>query len=286
MNAIANAHPHLEHPLADLAAWTHHFSRQPIPVLATSAAAVRALAERDAAGDDGVDAQLIVKAVGQDPLMALRILAHVAQQRSRRREVQVETITEALVLMGISPFFRAFADLPVLEDRLQDHPDALQGAQDVLRRGCRAGQFALGFSVHRMDGDASQVHQAAQLHDFAELLLWVHAPGLALNIRRLQQAHPGLRSAEAQRRVLGIELQDLQQALMHEWRLPELLIRLSDARHASHPSVRSVLLAIRVARHSAHSWDNPALPDDILELAELLQLSPGHARHLLIELDS
>jgi HD-like signal output (HDOD) protein len=284
MNAPST--PHLDRPLSSLAAWTQHFSRQAIPVLASSAQAVLALAERDAAGDDGVDAQLIVKGVGHDPLMALRILSHVALNRSSRREVQVETITEALVLMGVSPFFRAFSELPVLETLLQAQPEALQGAQEVLRRGHRAGQFALGFSVHRMDGDAPQVHQAAQLHDFAELLLWVHAPGLALDIQRLLREHEGLRSADAQRRVLGIELHDLQQALMHEWRLPELLIRLSDPRHAAHPSVRSVLLAIRVARHSAHSWENPALPDDIREVGELLQLSSEHARNLLIELDS
>ena len=284
MNAPAT--PHLNRPLSSLEAWTRHFSEQPIPVLQESAQAVLALAERDAGGDEGVDAQLIVKAVGQDPLMALRILSHVARQRTARREVQVETITEALVLMGVSPFFRAFSGLPVLEEMLSEQAAALEGAQEVLRRGRRAAQFALGFSVHRMDADAHQVHQAALLHDFAELLLWVHAPSLALEIASRQKSDPALRSADAQRRVLGIELQDLQQALMAEWRLPPLLIRLADARHAEHPSVRSVLLAIRVARHSARDWDNPALPDDIREVGSLLNLSPEHARHLLSELDS
>ena len=284
MNALTASH--LDRPLADLSAWTRHFAAQPIPVLADSAQALRGLAERDAAGDEGVDAQLIVKAVGQDPLMALRILSHVSTSRSSRREIQVETITEALVLMGISPFFRACTDLPVLESLLQDQPEALEGAQRVLARGRRAAQFALGFSVHRMDTDAPLVYQAALLHDFAELLLWVHAPQLALDIAMLQQEHPTLRSADAQRRVLGIELHDLQQALMHLWKLPELLIRLSDARHADHPSVRSVLLAIRVARHSAQSWTNPALPDDIHAVGDLLTLGPDHARNLLIELDS
>lgn len=278
--------PHLQHPLSSLEAWTRHFAAQPIPVLAASAQAVRELGERDAAGDEGVDAQLIVKSVGLDPLMALRILSQVTTNRSSRREIQVETITEALVLMGITPFFRAFGELPVLEELLTDQAQALDGARAVLERGRRAAQFALGFSVHRMDGDAPQVHQAALLHDFAELLLWVHAPKLALEIAQLQQEHPSLRSADAQRRVLGIELQDLQQALMQLWRLPELLIRLSDSRHAEHPSVRSVLLAIRVARHSAHGWTNPALPDDILAVGELLQLGPEPVRHLLIELDS
>ena len=57
-------------------------------------------------------------------------------------------------------------------------------------------------------------------------------------------------------------------------------------RHAEHPSVRSVLLAIRVARHSAYGWTNPALPDDIHAVGELLTLGADHARRLLIELDS
>lgn len=276
----------LEQAPRDLSGWTRRFTQPPIPVLQDSAQAVGALAERDAAGDEGVDAQLIVKAVGQDPLMALRILSHVAISRTGRREVQVETITEALVLMGITPFFRAFADLPVLESLLHDQPQALSGAQRVLNRGRRAAQFALGFSVHRMDTDAPQVYQAALLHDFAELLLWVHAPQQALAIARRLRDTPGLRSVQAQQQILGIELQDLQQALMAQWRLPELLIRLSDSRHASHPSVRSVKLAIRVARHSAQGWDNPALPDDIADVGELLQLGPEPVRHLLLELDS
>ena len=40
--------------------------------------------------------------------------------------------------------------------------------------------FALAFAVHRMDHDAPVIHAAALLHDFAELLLWLHAPVLSL----------------------------------------------------------------------------------------------------------
>jgi len=36
--------------------------------------------------------------------------------------------------------------------------------------------------------------------------------------------------------------------------------------------VRNVQLAIRLARHSAQGWDNAALPDDIDEIAALLNL--------------
>ena len=59
-----------------------------------------------------------------------------------------------------------------------------------------------------------------------------------------------------------VKLLDLQQALMRAWRLPEMLTRITDDRHAVHPSARNVALAIRLARHTMNGWDNPAVPDD------------------------
>jgi HD-like signal output (HDOD) protein len=94
-----------------------------------------------------------------------------------------------------------------------------------------------------------------------------------------------LRSSEAQRQVLNIELTDLQQALMKAWHLPELLVRISDDRHAEQANVLSVTLAIRLARHTANGWDNAAIPDDIREIAELLTLSPGAALELVKSID-
>jgi HD-like signal output (HDOD) protein len=166
-------------------------------------------------------------------------------------------------------------------------PDALEGFRGVLRRSHRAARFAIGFAVHRMDYDAPLIHEAALLHDFAELLLWLHAPAMALRIASLQAADSTLRSATVQREVLGIELVDLQHTLMEQWRLPGLVVQLTDD-HAtrSTPQMRNVLLAIRVARHSAAGWDNAAIPDDVRDIAELLQLSADATKRLLHEIDS
>jgi len=60
---------------------------------------------------------------------------------------------------------------------------------------------------------------------------------------------------------------------MKTWRLPELLIRISDDRHAEEASVRTVMLAVRLARHTAQGWDNAAIPDDVHDIANLLNLS-------------
>ena len=271
--------PRLTHPLRDLAAWTAHFRAAEIPVLADTADALEALR----ANEDNVDANGLGETMASDPLMTLKVLAYAATHRSARVVTDVETVISALVMMGITPFFRAFGPQPTVEDWLADEPLALQGLSDTLKRAHRGANFALGFAVHRLDHDAAMIHAAALLHDFAEMLLWCHAPALALRIRDAQRADPSLRSAAAQVEVLGIELADLQQALMKAWRLPELLIRISDERHADSAGVQSVTLGLRLARHTALGWDNPAIPDDVADIATLLNLSPAAALQMVQE---
>lgn len=269
-------------PLRDVGGWVVLFQQREIPILESTALAIEELR----GNEDAVDAHLLAEAMVDDPLMTLKLLRHVAERRSRRAVTDAETVVSAIVLLGIPPFFRAFSGFSTIEQRLGEFPEALEGLRAVIRRTHRAARFALGFAVHRMDHDAAVIHEAALLHDFAEMLLWVHAPSLALEISRRQQADPSLRSAEVQRAVLNITLADVQQALMRHWRLPELLVSISGERGAASPQLRNVQLAIRVARHSMQGWDNPALPDDLADLGNLLSLSTPHVQQLLNDLDA
>jgi HD-like signal output (HDOD) protein len=270
----------------DLARWVALFDPRQLPVLASTAEALDELRQNE----DAVDARLLAESIASDPLMTLKLLSHVAalrQGRHGRDNGEAETVTEALVMLGIPPFFRAFDALTTVPEHLSAHPQALAGFALVLQRSRRAARFAIGFAVHRMDHDAAVIHEAALLHDFAELLLWLRAPTLAQQITERQQADPALRSCAVQREVLHIELDDLEHALMTSWRLPGLLVQITDE-HAQHvtPQMRNVQLAIRVARHSAQGWANAALPDDIVDIAALLNLSPDSAERLLHEIDS
>ena len=267
----------------DVAGWVRLFNHSQLPVLAGTAATLEEMRPME----DAVDAHMLAQAIVSDPLMTLKLLAHVAHVRRGREGSEVETVTEALVMLGIPPFFHTFGPQQVVQERLADLPDALAGFENVLRRSRRAASFALGFAVHRMDQDASVIHEAALLHDFAELLLWLQAPALALELQNRLAADTTLRSAAAQKALLNIELADLQHALMKSWRLPSLLVSITDG-HAQNVTaqVRNVLLPIRLARHSAHGWDNAALPDDLHEAAALLQLSSDAVLRLLLEIDA
>ncbi|MCX7279356.1 MAG: HDOD domain-containing protein [Burkholderiales bacterium] len=274
--------PYLTEPLADLAAWTRYFCDAEIPVLATTSQALEVLR----AIEDDVDAAMLTEAIQPDPLMTIKLMAYAAKQRRPGDFTETESITSALVMTGIAPFFRHFGLQPTIEDRLHDQPEALAGLRELLQRAERARLFALGFAVHRNDLDVDVIQRAAFLHDFAEMLMWCHAPTLELQIRNAQKADPSLRSASIQQSLLHIELDDLALALMKLWHLPSLLVRISDTKHADQANVRNVVLAVRVARHTMHGWDNPALPDDVNDIAELLNAAPRIALAYLHKIDT
>ncbi|MEO7105703.1 MAG: HDOD domain-containing protein [Rhodoferax sp.] len=283
---MATSTRYLTAPLRDLETWTRYFRDAQIPVLAKTSAALEVLR----ADEDNVDANTLGAAIECDPLMSLKLLAHVASKRrinvDSDESTETESITTSLVMTGISPFFNSFGLQPTVEDHLHDQPQALAGLRALLLRADRAAQFAAGFAVHRGDTDADVIRLAAFLHDFAEMLMWCHAPTLQLRVAQAQGADPTLRSATIQRVTLNIELDDLRQALMRLWHLPELLVRISDDRHADTAIVQNVVLAVRLARHTMQGWDNAAVPDDMEDIGKLLNVTPtaalAYARRLEI----
>ena len=154
-------------PLPTVEAWADRLAALDIPVLASTAGSL----ERLRAEEDDIDAHSIAEAMSSDPLMTLKILVHAGSHQGKRVVTDAETVTEALVMMGISPFFRAFGPQPTVEEWLADEPTALAALQDTVRRTHRGANLALAFAVHRMDPDAGTVHAGALLHEFAESLL-------------------------------------------------------------------------------------------------------------------
>ena len=259
----------LQRPLANLDAWVNYLSLADIPVLKRTARKLARLRENE----ENITGRQVTAVILQNPLMTVRMLAYIEANRRKSQNADITTIDRAVMMIGITPFFAKFENLPLVEDKLQAQPQGLIGLLRVIARARQAALFARDWAALRHDLDVDEVVVAALLHDCAETLLWSFAPGLMLGIRELQLADPTLRSAAAQQSVLGIQLLDLQLALTQAWRLPALLLQLMDDHHAEQPRVRNVVLAVNLARHSANGWNDPAIPDDLTEIGKLLGLS-------------
>ena len=283
--AVADNPGMISAPLSSLQAWCEHFRQAPIPALAGTVEELETLRLVNEASDS-VDAHMISEAVSSDPLMILRVLAYASTHRRPGQVTDAETVTAAVLLMGITRFFNEFSDVSSVNAVLNPVPGAMDGLRRVVRRARRAAHFSQAIAIHRADADIAVICEAALLHDFAEMLLWCHAPVLALEIARRQAEDTQLRSHTIQKELLGITLADLEQALMQAWHLPALLIRITNDAHAEDPQVANVALAVRIARHSQEGWDNPALPDDFAALGSLLRVLPSSAQDLMQQVDA
>lgn len=253
-------------PLHDLEAWVAFFSTAQIPILRQTA---RRLDEARQ-NIDQISGRDIAAIVLQDPLMAIRVLAYIQPFHGKHLRSEITTIGNAVMMLGVDPFFKAFEAPLTIETLLKSEAQALLGVLQVIRRAQRASSYAHDWAFERHDINIEEVTLAALLHDLAEILLWCFAPRLAIAVRELRQADRNQRSVSAQQQVLGFALADLQKALCTAWQLPELLGILMNDANAGLPRVQNVILAVNLARHSANDWNDPALPDDLSAIETLL----------------
>lgn len=258
----------IDRPFETMETWVEYFNSTEMPILRQT---VRRL-EDARENIDRINGRDIAAIVLQDPLLAIRVLAYIQPFRGKHLRSDITTIANAVMMLGVEPFFKHFESPLTIESLLKDEPQALLGVLHVIRRVQRASRYAHEWAFERHDMNVEEVELAALLHDLAEILLWCFAPRLAIDIRKRQLADPSLRSAVAQEQVLGIRLFDLQLALCDAWHLPELLKALMDDASAKLPRVRNVVLAVNLARHSASDWNNPALPDDFAAIEKLLHI--------------
>jgi HD-like signal output (HDOD) protein len=261
----------LDHPLPGIDDWGVLFSNNSLPVLRVTKRHIDEMRQNI----DRVDARELAKVVLLDPIMTVRVLAFIQPMRGKSLQHDITTIASAIMMCGIEPFFNRFQELTTVEDILHGvDRHAMLGVLHIIRRAQRAADYAYEWAVWRHDVSMEEVRIAALLHDLAEILVWCFAPKLGLEILAMQTANPNMRSTDAQVNVIGFSFADIQSSLCKIWQLPDLLLQLIDDDNAHLPRVQNVSLAVRLARHSAHGWEDPALPDDYTDIGKLLNITP------------
>ena len=248
--------------------WVAHLSQSDLPVLKQTARDLAALRT----DDKKLTVSAIAGVIARDPMMSVKLLRYLQQHKRKVQITEVIQVEQALLMLGVEPFFSNIAPQPVVEEMLKAHVAALAPVLRVVHRSHRASQYAQEWAVHLRDLHYEEVRIAALLHDISEMLMWCFAPDAMLEIRAIQQQDKSLRSQHVQQQVLGFGLVELQKELALQWGLPKLLLNLMNDASNHQQRERNVTLAINLARHSANGWDDAALPDDYKDIGELLHI--------------
>lgn len=260
-----------------LGEWARFLGEVDIPVLRKTANDLATLRKLESSPG----ARSVAQIMRRDPLMTVKLLRHLQKHKNKRQQQEIMQVEQALIMLGVEKTLDQIPAEPIVENLLQDRTTALTHLLQRIRRAHTASSYAFEWAIRLHDTHFEEIRTAALLHDITEMLLRCFVPDKMLEIDTMQQQDPSLRSAMAQKTVLGFAIYDLQAVLVEAWALPELLNMLMDEEHTAHPRIRNVVLAVNLARHSTRNWDDAALPDDYTAIGELLRITPGEVRTLV-----
>lgn len=261
----------------DLQGWIAFLSNTEIPVLKQTLRDLNALRETG----DKASALEISLIIARDPLMTAQLLRYLQSHKRRSQTNEVMEVEQALLMMGIDPFFNNVVSKVSVEDMLGTQTAALISCLRVVHRSHRASSYAFDWAVRLRDMHFEEVRIAALLRDMTEILMWCFAPEDMLKVKAIQDQDKSMRSGAAQEQVFGFRLKSLQTELVKEWKLPVLLLHLMDSESGQQTRVLNVVLADRLARHSSHGWDDAALPDDYRDIAALLNMKVEDVKEIV-----
>jgi len=261
----------------DLHGWVAFFSNTEIPALRQTLRELQALRETG----DKASALDVSHIIARDPLMTALLLRYLQSHKHRSQTSEVLEVEQALLMLGIEPFFNNIVSKVSVEEMLSTQTPALISALRVVHRSHRASSYAYDWAVRLRDLHYEEVRIAALLRDLAEILMWCFSPAEMLRVKAIQDQDKSIRSGAAQEQVLGFRLVALQKELVKEWKLPALLLNLMDSENNQQARVRNVVLADRLARHSSHGWADAALPDDYKDIAALLSMKIDDVKEIV-----
>ncbi len=247
-------------------------SSEDLPVLAKTAAEIAKQAIRG----ERASAQDISDIVLHDPFFTLNVLRAISMRKRSRLSSEITTIEHAVMMYGAKPFFERFANPTIIEDQFKGNPQALLQLRRCLSRAHHAACQARDWAIYRNDMESEEVYIAAAINDFAEQYLCLVAPDLAAKLTDEIRRDPGATAAQ-QRALIGFDLHELCDAILHAVKLPDLMCYLTNPENAQAGRVGNVQLAAAIARHAEFGWYGAALEQDMTAVAALLRLSADEA---------
>lgn len=240
-----------------LQAWTKKLLKQDMPVLGAVIAELNQIT-----GSDEASVNQLAEVILRDPNLTSHVLRIANSVRYNYGKTKINTVSRAIVLIGLKGVRAICISIAVMDSLLGDHP-----REQVLRlvaRGFHGATQARNF-VDKVDDKASEeVFVAGLLYNLGEMAFWA--------TEQANTDHPGLCSddprvrREAMEEVLGTSFKSLTRELAKHWKLGELLEE--SLSQSSTPSVkaRAVITGERLSRAALYGWDSPQLKKVLREV--------------------
>ena len=214
----------------------------------------------------------VADVVESDPMLTLNLMMIVGRFQSSR-PTQIETVEEALLMLGCVNFVKKAMTFPTVDAMLAKKPEALLGTLRAAARARRAGMFVRQWARMRNDRNENACVVAALLYEITDLLAWIHAPEKMMQFEFVVRENPKRKITLTRWMEFGFEWEELEVKMLRRFKLPDVvtaLIKPSPAEES--PSAEFVARAVDFSRKLAESRNMGMLQEELREIARMLKV--------------
>ncbi len=212
--------------------------------------------------------------------MAVRILQIANSSLFNLQNRNIETINEAVVLVGFTAVRELAISVSVIEELLKGDHHGQLGL--IMAHAFHAAAQAKFLAQQQQVPGTEEVFVAALLKQVGDMAFWARAERDAEQLQ--QRLLGGMPPHKAQREVLGFELDQLGRLLAEDWSLGDLVTAVLDGKHGDLLNVASVVQGHDVALTlETHDWESAEVEQLITGIADQLAMKAEDVRACLHE---
>jgi HD-like signal output (HDOD) protein len=249
-------------------AWVNILARGSPPVLKRSLDDLSRF--QDAIYD--IPVRTVADVVESDPMLTLNLMMVVGRFQSSR-PTQIESVEEALLMLGCVNFVRKAMTFQTVDAMLAKRPEALLGTLRAAARARRAGMFLRQWARMRNDRNEGACVVAALLYEIADLLAWIYAPEKMIQFESVVRENPRRKITLTRWMEFGFEWDELENKLLRRFKLSDLVTTLIKPTPAEQtPSSELVARGVDFSRKLADSRNINMLQDELRDIARMLKV--------------
>ncbi|MBD3610661.1 MAG: HDOD domain-containing protein, partial [Gammaproteobacteria bacterium] len=251
---------------ATLQEWTDKLTSEALPVLQSTLDNLKQLLADDSASYNQLSSVILT-----DPNMVANTIKAANEQATERMHGTIHTVEHALMRLGMDGTQALQANLPVLEQMLQDRSPEIQNqVMGLYERSHHAAYQSMDWLKRLGDIEPGEVYIAGFLVNLAEVLMWLYEPETAAKVKAHRvQSEQGFDQAEEE--ILGVSYAQLTQSLILKLQLSPLLAQLLSKENIDNPRCLGVLLGQRLSYLAEKGWYHEEIIHCLGDVAEFLR---------------
>ncbi|WP_370978653.1 HDOD domain-containing protein [Agaribacterium sp. ZY112] len=251
--------------------WVKRLKTKNMPVLGSVIAELNKITESDESG-----AAQLAEVILRDPNLTSHVLRVANSVQFNYSQQQINTISRAIVLIGLKGVRAICISLLVLDRMLKgkSKEHVLKLVAQGFHAAVQAQSLVQSKTATGKHAEDEPVFIAALLFNLGEMAFWL-SEELCEEKQALLSSDPKVRK-QAQNDLLGGSFKGLTQELAEQWKLGDTLVAALKG-DVSSDGVKAVITGERISRAALYGWDSPQFKKVLTEVAEFQGVSIDEA---------